>query len=435
MPHPDQPRRTRTLSLGMRAGVIALLAGAVMAVIGRDEAASEVAPKPVAPFATPARIGDGWTTQDLHAAGLDAARLRQVLAGMLAGEGNVHGVVIERHGALVAEVYRRGRDQTVNHLFAHQVEFGPRVRHDARSIGKSVIGLLLGIAIQQRRIASVQTPVLDFYPDYADLATPQRRAITLQHLLTMSSGLAWREQGSGANDEHRMMWRWSPARYVLARPIAAPPGRAFNYNSGGSALLADILTRTTGTAWDAYARRELFEPLGIRDVEWVGDFYGRPMAYTGLRMRPRDLAKLGRLLLNHGQWQGRQIVPAQWVAASSQPGLRTGYDDTRYGYQWWTGTLQAHGGRLAWAAAFGNGGQRLYVVPALDMTVVITTGAYDDPAAARRVDRWFSDIVATVREDAPARTAHAVAVAHPRALVINSSQGATASASTNVANP
>jgi CubicO group peptidase (beta-lactamase class C family) len=229
------------------------------------------------------------------------------------------------------------------------------------------------------------------------LAVPERRAITLEHLLTMSSGLAWHEGGEGPDDEHRLMWKWSPAYYVLSRPVAAAPGARFNYNSGGTLLLADVLQRATGMAWKDYARTALFEPLGITQAEWVGDFLGRPMAYTGLRLRPRDLARLGRLVLDHGRWRGRQLVPEAWIAASLQPRRDTGFDGMGYGYFWWTGTAPWQGRTVAWAAAFGNGGQRLFVVPALDLAVVITAGAYGDAAAARRVNGHFREIVATVR--------------------------------------
>jgi len=351
--------------------------------------------QPPAP-SVPALLDDGWEREDPAVAGFDAPKLGAALAGMMNGEVNLHGIVVERYGKLVAERYRRGRDRTVNNLFSHDRDFGPTVRHDVRSVGKSVIGLLAGIAQQQGKLGSVTTPVLDFYPEHADLATHERRAITLEHLLTMSSGLRWHEGGAGPDDEHHLMWAWSPASYVLSRPIAAAPGTTFAYNSGGNLLLADIVGKVTGVPWQDYARTALFAPLGITDWEWKGDFLGRPMAYTGLRMRPRDMAKLGRLVLNRGQWRGRQIVPAAWIDESLKPRLATGFDDTRYGYFFWTGTVTWQGRTRPWAAAFGNGSQRIFVVPDLDMTVVITAGAYGDIKTARRVDGFFREIVGAV---------------------------------------
>ena len=316
---------------------------------------------------------------------------------MMSGPSNLHSVLVERHGRLVAELYRRGQDRSVYSLFAHDTDFGPVTLHDTRSVGKSVVSLLLGIAKQQGKVGDLATPAMAFYPEYADLATPERKAITLEHLLTMSSGFEWHEGGSGPDDEHRLYWKWSPYRYVLSRPIVASPGRTFNYNSGGTAVLADILTRVTRMPLKDFARQALFEPLGIRDWEWVADLHGRPMAFTGLRLRPRDMAKIGRLVVDHGQWRGQQIVPAEWIRASLQPRISTGYPGLQYGYQWWAGTVAWQGKDIAWSAAFGNGGQRLFVVPELDLVAVITAGAYGDPTIAPRVNAFLQDLVSTVQ--------------------------------------
>jgi len=280
------------------------------------------------------------------------------------------------------------------------VEFDSTSVHDLRSVSKSVVGLLVGVAIQQGKIASVTTPALQFYPEYADLRSPERDAVTLERLLTMSSGLRWNEAvttyGGFDNDETRLYWDWAPYRYVLSRPFDAVPGAEFNYNGGGTAVLADILARTTGASLREYARASLFEPLGISDWEWVADPYGRPLAFAGLRMRPRDLAKIGRMVLDHGQWQGRQVVPADWVNASLRPHIATG-DGLNYGYQWWVGGVDWQGRVLTWSAAFGNGGQRLYVVPELDLAVVITAGDYNSRQIGRTVSQLFKQVVATVR--------------------------------------
>lgn len=349
------------------------------------------------PYA-PTPLGDGWVISTPEAVGLDPARLASAISGALDGRMNLHGLVVARHGRLVAEAYRAGEDKGVYSLFARTHSFGPAVRHDTRSVGKSVIGLLVGIAQSQGRLGPLTTPALDGFPEFKDLQTPDRRAITLEHLLTMSSGLDWQEGGPGRDDEHKLYWKWTPAYYVLSRPIAATPGTRWTYNSGGCLLLADLVERGTGTPLKAYVQANLFGPLGITDWEWVGDLHGRPMAFTGLRMRPRDMAKLGRLVLDHGRWEGRQIVPETWIAASLAPRLETGFDGTRYGYFWWTGTVAWRGQELPWAAAFGNGGQRIFVVPGLDLCVVTTAGDYGSLATARRVDALLQEIVHAVAE-------------------------------------
>src|SRR5262249_37008759 len=163
------------------------------------------------------------------------------------------------------------------------------------------------------------------------------------------------------------------------------------------AVGADISVRPPPTPLRDFARTTLFEPLGIRHWHWVGDPYGRPLAFAGLRMRPRDLAKIGRLVLAHGRWHGRQVVPSDWVTESLRSHIAVG-DGLHYGFQWWTGAVGWKGEQLAWSAGFGSGGQRLFVVPALDLTVVVTAGAYDDPGISDTVMEVFRRIVATLRE-------------------------------------
>lgn len=394
-----QLNKLRNRRVFIRTCVAVLVIGLIFVMWPNTSSIPRVRWIPSLPFAVPAITDDGWEREDLAKAGFDATECYKVIDTLMSEQNNIHSVIIERHGKLVVELYQKGRDKKVNSLFSKEINFGSTVLHDTRSVGKSIISLLLGIAKQQDKIKSLQTSVIDFYPEYKDLATPELKAIKLEHLLTMSSGLEWSEGKDGNDDEHRLMWKWSPYYYVLSRPTTSLPGKQFNYNSGGTTVLADILTRVTKTPWDEYAYKVLFEPLGIRDLEWVSDFHGRPMAYTGLRMRPRDMAKIGRLVLNHGQWHERQIVPADWIAESLQPRLSTGFDGMEYGYQWWIGTVQWKGQKLQWAAAFGNGSQRIFVVPDLDMTVVITAGDYNDIQMARRVNKFFSDIISTVEND------------------------------------
>jgi CubicO group peptidase (beta-lactamase class C family) len=351
------------------------------------------------PCAAPIALGDGWQTADPQTSGFDTTALCAVLERVAGGATSVHAVVVERHGRLVAELYQRGKDRSIWSLYAREIDFTPTVLHDLRSVSKSVVGVLVGIARQQGKIDIAASP-LAYYPSYADLRSPERDAITLEHLLSMSSGLEWNESvtsyGTLANDETRLYWDWKPYRYVLSRPIVAKPGTRFNYNGGGTAVLADIVVRTTGTPLRDFARAALFEPLGIHEWEWVADPWRRPLAFAGLRMRPRDLAKIGRLVLARGQWQGRHVVPADWVAESLRPHIATG-NGLGYGYQWWTGTVAWEGRMLEWSAGFGNGGQRLFVVPTLDLTVVITAGEYNDPQIGRAVREIFTQIIATVR--------------------------------------
>jgi len=332
-------------------------------------------------------------------AGFDAVHLCGVLKGFLTGAVNFHGLVIERHGVVVAQAYRRGKDESIYSLMSRQTDFDASRRHDLRSISKSVTSLLWGIAQGRNQTPSLDTPVLPLFPELGTLQSQGRQSITIAHLLGMSSGLAWNEPNryNAGNDEGGLYWRSSQQRYLFDRPMLAQPGERFNYNGGGTAILARILADQTGMPLPEYARKNLFGPLGIDDWEWMNDLRGRPLAFSGLRMRPVDVARIGRMILRRGQWEGRQIVPAAWIDESLRPRLATG-DGLRYGYQWWSGSVEAAGRRYEWHAGFGNGGQRLYMVPALDLVVVMTAGDYNSPLIGPACGRLLKNIVETAAE-------------------------------------
>lgn len=353
---------------------------------------------------------DGWELSTPEASGFNPTTLCLTLTAIAQGKDNIHSIVIERHGKLVAEMYRSGKDKSIARglgvwpPFAPTANFGPDTLHDNRSIGKSVISLLVGIEKQQGKIASLATPVLDYYPEYKDLHSPALDAINLEHLLTMSGGWKW-DEGAQPNNEMRLFWKTDPVRYVLERPIESPPGTKWNYNGGGTLILADIVSRVAGKPWLDVANTELFAPLGITQWQWVTDLRGRPASFDGLRLRPRDMAKLGRLMLNHGRWNGRQLVAEDWIDASLKPRLSVGFrspgdqpDEIHYGYQWWAGTAAWKDHRVAWNAGFGNGGQRIFIVPELDLTLVVTAGDYGSDDMGAKVNRLLHTVVATVTE-------------------------------------
>jgi CubicO group peptidase (beta-lactamase class C family) len=161
---------------------------------------------------------------------------------------------------------------------------------------------------------------------------------------------------------------------VLERPLVAEPGRVYNYSGGSAALLAAILQKLSGKRIDALSRDDLFAPLGITASAW-NEYNGRPVVASGLRLRPRDLARIGQMVLDKGRWQGRQIVSEKWVAESTAAQIN-GQSPFFYGYQWWLGRSLHEQKQVDWIAGFGYGGQRLYILPALDIVVLVHFGLY-----------------------------------------------------------
>lgn len=327
----------------------------------------------------PKPIDDGWTTATPDAVGLDAGKLCG-LDKLLDQwpDRNIHAVIVARHGRLVMERYFDGVDESWGRPLG-VVRFGPDVKHDVKSVSKSATSLLVGIALAEGKFPALDSPVLDAFPEYADLATSERKLITFRHLLTMSAGLAWDEDRpytDPLNDETRMLEAPDPFRYVLARPVIHPAGTVYHYSGGATSLLGEALVRTTGRSLQDYAREKLFTPLHIADFDWPGVGVSRKLgAYGSLRLRPRDMAKLGQLMLTDGQWNGRRVLPTGWAAESAKSRIK-GDGLFFYGYQWWLGRSFLNGRELDWVAAFGVGAQRVYVVPALDLVFAINTGHY-----------------------------------------------------------
>ena len=180
------------------------------------------------------------------------------------------------------------------------------------------------------------------------------------------------------NSERRLTDAHDPYRYVLEQPLMEEPGKVWNYSSGSTQLLAAVLQRTSGKWIVKFARDELFTPLGITDLEWVqmpgsGEF----AAAYGLRLRPRDMAKLGQLVISHGIWKGKPIVSAEWLKEATTARFPVSDTNYYYGYQWWISSSLVNRKKIDWFEAFGLGGQRIIIVPSLELVVVFTTGLYD----------------------------------------------------------
>jgi CubicO group peptidase (beta-lactamase class C family) len=354
---------------------------------------------------SPASIGDGWPTATPESVGLDGARLCGIAARLKETEANVHAVIIVRHGKMVFEQYFPGYDEPWG-MGEGRHDFDATTKHDMRSASKSVVSLLVGIAIDRELIKSADEPVVKFFPDYSALKTAGWDNITLRHLLTMSSGIQWdenRDWKDPQNDEPHLSSEADPFRYVLSKPIAAPPDTVWNYNGGGTDLLSNIIERVSGKSLEAFAREALFTPLGISDWEWMKYRNEHIAAAVGLRLRPRDAAKIGQLVLNRGAWGGRQIVSPEWIEQSVRPRFQAiGYFSGLffYGQQWWMGRSIAQEKEVKWIAAMGSGGQRIFIVPDRDLVVMTTSGRYFQPRQGDgALDMMANFILPSVRDN------------------------------------
>ncbi len=294
----------------------------------------------------------------------------------------LHSFIVTRNGKIVSERYYKGADQSWGTRLG-TVTHKPERLHDLRSVSKSVVSLLYGIALEKGLVPALDQPLVDSFPEYADFAKDEaRRRITVEHALTMTVGLEWSEDlpySDPRNSEIAMERSDDRYRYVLSRPITHAPGTRWVYSGGTTALLARLIEKGSGQALAPFAAEHLFTPLGIEDFHWIEGTDGQAAAASGLRLTLRDLAKIGGMILNGGKVGDRQIVPQSWLDASFKPRIAT-EGELKYGYQWWLGTGPTG---QPWMAGFGNGGQRLFMVPHLNIVIAVFAGRYNEPEAWR----------------------------------------------------
>jgi CubicO group peptidase (beta-lactamase class C family) len=294
--------------------------------------------------------GRSWPRSNPYAQAVDGGDLTAALDAAGSRLTGLNSVLVIRHGYIVAERYYHG--------------FGPEDAFELASVTKSAIGVLVGRAIAEGRLRSVDLPITSLLPELARDSTDPLRRITLRHLLTMRSGIDWD------------LWRRRPGTFTAGMP----PGQHFAYEGGDVELMAVALSRVTPMPLARFVDQQLFGPLGIpaRRWRWVADSAGVVEGAFGLRLTTRDLARIGYLYLRDGCWDGRPLLPAGWVTESTTPWVTKTLEAPEgaagFGYYWWVEPMAGH--RAFYAA--GYGGQYLVVVPDLDL-VVTTTGSLDTP--------------------------------------------------------
>ncbi len=334
----------------------------------------------------------GWRTSTPQEQGLDKKILKRLRKRIRNNTiSGVDSLLIARNGYLVTEEYFHG--------------WGADDLHTLQSDSKSVTSLLVGIALQQGKISSVDQPVLSFFPEYRKIRNVDERksAMTLRDLMTMRTGLDWSEdpyQGSPLFQLNNCGCDW--LKFVLNWPMREPPGTRFEYNSGGVILLAGVIRNATGIPTDTFAQTYLFDPLGISHAWWFsGEPDNLPHTGGGLNLRPQDMAKIGYLMLRNGRWENQQVVSEDWVRESTSHAVIYPRTFARrpvdYGYLWWLLSLSGDGAPHERDAdiytASGAQGQWIFVIPKYDM-VVVSTG--NTPYFDQAVDFLYSDILPAV---------------------------------------
>ncbi len=297
-----------------------------------------------------------WPVSSPEAQGMDSAALAKLVDFGAAGE--MDSLLVTRHGRIVLE--------------ATYAPFKPGMKHTLNSATKSVVGTLVAMAVDKGLLEGTQQRVVDLFADRKiEQLDDRKKAVTIQSLLDMTSGIDWTEPLGGAPETILEMTRsreWQ--QFVLDRPMAETPGRSFNYNSGNTHLLSAILSRKTGRSTQAFAEQELFKPLGISDIAWRRDPQGVSLGGWGLYLQPRDMAKIGYLYLRGGMWEGQRLVPPAWIEEVMQARIDMrlgGGSSVLYANSWWVVPA-----RHAYMAV-GFKGQVIAVLPELDI-VAVTTG-------------------------------------------------------------
>lgn len=301
---------------------------------------------------------EGWQRSTPETQGLDSAKLAEGLLAMREQEIDIHSLLIARNGFVVLDAYFHPYDGSTLHNLA--------------SVTKSIMPALVAMAAEQGKL-DLDAPMLSFFPDriIANRDALKER-ITVRHLASMSSGLDCTPEPDEPTF-HEMMASPDWVQFALDRRVVWEPGTHFVYCSPAMHLLSPILQQATGMTALDFARQNLFAPLGIQDALWLSDPQGFDVGAADLYLHPHDMAKIGYLWLNHGAWNGQQIVPRAWVDESVTLQMAETESEEAYGYGWWV----SRGDDPRYYFATGRGGQRITVVPEWNIVVASTGGGFD----------------------------------------------------------
>ncbi|ETT77246.1 hypothetical protein C173_05381 [Paenibacillus sp. FSL R7-277] len=359
---------------------LAMLAGAASLILTMSACSSE---KSLAPVMSPGNskvinLPNGeWPIGTPEQVEMDPKEVEAVMK--YAKESPVLSMLVVKDGTIVSEYYKDGMSDS---------------KLAINSITKSVTSLLIGIAIDKGYLKGINEPIESFFPEYKELFdSPDKRSITLEHLLSMTSGLHFPEWTDWNYMIQPMTETKDWNQFVLSQPMDSRPGEIWNYNTGGSQLMAAILRKTTGQSELDFAKEHLLGPLGIDSVKWPRSPDDSNSGGFGLKMKPRDLAKIGQLVLNRGVWDGKRIVSEAWIRESTSRHSEGNVSFGEYGHHWWMNQYRGH------KAVFGMGyaGQYLTLVPDLNLVIVVNSAATGNPQDTLLPIQFIESLVKAVK--------------------------------------
>jgi CubicO group peptidase (beta-lactamase class C family) len=339
-------------------------------------------------YEIPDQLDDGWITESLSDAGIDGKVLVDLMNKIYATSGhNIHSILLIKDNKLVFEEYFSGEKFKLG-KYTGEYGFGRNDLHTLCSATKSFASALLGIAIDKGYIKSIDEKVFDFFPEDSDLIplSPGKENLTIRHLLTMTSGLQWDDESTSyydpVNDMYKLFTSNDPMRFILSKELVNTPGTVFRYANCNTNLIGEIVHRATKRRLDTFCDSLLFSKIGISACEWQKIKPEIIFTSGDLMLRPRDMAKFGQLFLNKGVWGGEQLISEEWCSESTSIHIdpndfSTSYNwSDGYGFQWWHKDYTSGGKTYKSFFASGWGGQKIIVIPQIDIVIVFTGGNY-----------------------------------------------------------
>ena len=330
----------------------------------------------------PAECLVGIKTETVTEVGGDDKLINELIEKQKNGSfGKQNSLLIMKDGQLVVEQYFRGWGQEEN--------------HQMQSVSKSFTSMLLGDAIDRGFIDSVDDPILKYLPKYKSILIGKKKKITIEDLLTMSAGLDWDEHSTSYshpnNIRRREMNSADSIEFTLSVPLVYAPGEVFTYSGGYVTVIGEIIKNATGAASLAdFAGKSSLSKLCIKNAYWYKQIDGRQNSAGGLRLRPRDMAKMGQIMLEKGIWGGQKILDEVWVKKSTTEHISTRINKwSGYGYYWWSRPYYVNGKKYRAIAALGWGGQRIIIIKDLNLVVIATAYNFDRSSSIDKMMREF----------------------------------------------